>query len=80
MPIYEYECQECSHRFEKIQAHGEEPVITCPECEGEVKRVISLSNPKRWKPSTETKMVQQGSRQIPVHQTEDGHWEQGGIR
>ena len=82
MPIYEYECQnkECGHRLEKRQAYGEEPVTICPKCEGEVKRVISVSHPKKWKPSTETRMVQQGPRQVPVHQTEDGHWEQGGIR
>ena len=80
MPNYEYECQDCDHRFEKLQAYGEEPVTTCPKCQGEVKRLISVSHPKRWKPSTETKTHRVGNHDIPIHQTEDGHWEQGGIR
>ena len=81
MPIYEYECQEenCGHRFEKIQAMGEEPVTTCPKCEGVVRKLISMPRPKSWKPSEEIKMQPAGKHQIPVHQTKDGHWEQGGI-
>jgi len=40
MPIYEYECQQCGIRFERLQKFSDLPVITCPECEGEVKRLI----------------------------------------
>lgn len=32
MPIYEYECQKCHHRFEKIQGFSDEPLKVCPEC------------------------------------------------
>jgi putative FmdB family regulatory protein len=30
MPIYEYKCQKCGHKFEKL-VFGEEE-IKCPEC------------------------------------------------
>ena len=30
MPIYEYRCQSCDHRFEVLVRGGEEPL--CPEC------------------------------------------------
>jgi putative FmdB family regulatory protein len=41
MPLYEYECQKCGHRFEKIQKFSDKPVKKCPECGGKVKQVIS---------------------------------------
>jgi putative FmdB family regulatory protein len=40
MPTYEYECQECGIHFERRQRITEEPLKTCPECKGEVRRVI----------------------------------------
>jgi len=41
MPTYEYVCEECGHRFEKFQSMTEEPVKTCPECGGRVRRLLS---------------------------------------
>ncbi len=41
MPIYEYKCTVCGHRFEKLQSISEEPVKTCPVCGGAVKKLIS---------------------------------------
>lgn len=41
MPIYEYECQACSHRFERIQKFTDGTVRRCPECGGSVERLIS---------------------------------------
>jgi len=41
MPTYEYECKHCGHLFERFQSMMEDPVKKCPECDGEVKRLIS---------------------------------------
>lgn len=32
MPIYEYACRSCEHRFETIQKAREDPLKDCPEC------------------------------------------------
>lgn len=32
MPIYEYACGTCEHRFETIQRASEEPLKDCPVC------------------------------------------------
>jgi len=41
MPTYEYECRDCGHAFERFQGINEDPIDTCPECEGRVRRLIS---------------------------------------
>lgn len=41
MPLYEYECKPNHHRFEVRHGINESPVHTCPECGGEVRRVIN---------------------------------------
>ena len=40
MPLYEYQCNSCGVRFERLRHMDEEPVKTCPECEGEVRRLF----------------------------------------
>ena len=41
MPIYEYECGACGHRFELIQKHTDKRVRTCPECKArKVERLV----------------------------------------
>ena len=41
MPIYEYECRECGHRFEAIVRLNESP--DCPSCQSaKLERLISL--------------------------------------
>ncbi len=40
MPTYEYRCKECLHEFEAFQPMSAEPLKACPECEGELKRLI----------------------------------------
>ena len=40
MPLYEYRCLPNEHRFEVRQSISEDPVATCPECGGPVRRVI----------------------------------------
>ncbi len=41
MPLYEYLCKKCGHRFEKIQKFSDKMVKKCPECGGQVEQVIS---------------------------------------
>jgi putative FmdB family regulatory protein len=41
MPIYEYQCASCGHRFERIQKFSDPPVASCPACGGEVQKLIS---------------------------------------
>ena len=40
MPIYEYECNACRQRFEKLQSFSDEPIRVCPHCAGETRRVL----------------------------------------
>src|SRR5271170_5266636 len=41
MPLYEYECEKCGHRFEKIQKFSDKMVKKCPKCGGRVEQMIS---------------------------------------
>lgn len=41
MPLYEYECERCDHRFERIQKFSDPPVETCPKCGGPVHKLMS---------------------------------------
>ncbi len=41
MPLYEYQCSKCGHRFEKIQKFSDKKIRKCPQCGGPVEQVIS---------------------------------------
>jgi len=41
MPLYEYECKKCHHRFERIQKYSDPHVKKCPDCGGAVEQVVS---------------------------------------
>src|SRR6267142_2596918 len=41
MPLYEYECDACGHRFEKIQKYSDPREDTCPKCGGPVHKLMS---------------------------------------
>ena len=41
MPLREYQCKKCKHRFEKIQKFSDKPLKKCPECGGPLEDVIS---------------------------------------
>jgi putative FmdB family regulatory protein len=41
MPLYEYQCKKCGHRFERIQKFSDPPVKRCPECGGKVEQLLS---------------------------------------
>ena len=40
MPLYEYVCTKCKHRFEKIQKFSDPKIKKCPECGGKVEQVL----------------------------------------
>jgi len=44
MPIYEYECSTCDKVFEVQQRISDDPLSTCPECGGDVKKLVSMSS------------------------------------
>ena len=42
MPLYEYRCKSCKHRFEKIQKFSDDPIRVCPKCAEEaVEQMVS---------------------------------------
>ena len=40
MPTYEYTCRSCGHTFDIVQAMSDEPLMVCPECGGELRKVF----------------------------------------
>ena len=44
MPVYEYECDGCRKVFEVQQRMVDAPLTVCPECGGEVRKLISMSS------------------------------------
>ena len=40
MPTYDYKCLDCGHTFEEFQKISDEPLTTCPACNGHIKRLI----------------------------------------
>jgi putative FmdB family regulatory protein len=43
VPLYEYQCKKCKHRFEKIQKFSDRAVKKCPQCGGPVEKLLSAS-------------------------------------
>jgi len=41
MPLREYQCKKCKHRFEKIQRFSDKPLKKCPECGGPLEQLLS---------------------------------------
>lgn len=41
MPIYEYQCESCSYKFEVKQSIKDDPIATCERCGKPVRRLIS---------------------------------------
>lgn len=46
MPIFEYQCQRCGHKFETLvfrSSDGKDAEVTCPSCgDNRCNRVVSL--------------------------------------
>jgi putative FmdB family regulatory protein len=44
MPIYEYQCSNCSKRHEIWQKISNQPKKVCPDCSGPLHKLISMSS------------------------------------
>ncbi|MFV0437181.1 MAG: FmdB family zinc ribbon protein [Desulfopila sp.] len=44
MPVYEYECKSCHKVLEVQQKIADKPLTTCPDCAGELKKLMSMSS------------------------------------
>jgi putative FmdB family regulatory protein len=41
MPTYQYRCRECGEDLEVQQSFHDDPLTTCPSCEGSLRKVFS---------------------------------------
>ncbi|KUP97606.1 FmdB family zinc ribbon protein [Thermobifida cellulosilytica] len=41
MPTYQYACTECGADLEVVQSFSDDPLTTCPECQGRLRKVYS---------------------------------------
>lgn len=41
MPTYEYACNDCAHNFEITQKFSDAALTSCPECDGNLRKVFS---------------------------------------
>src|SRR5215467_9417402 len=41
MPLYEYECEACGHRFEVIQRFSDPLIESCPKCGSHVRKLVA---------------------------------------
>jgi putative FmdB family regulatory protein len=44
MPLYEYSCAGCEKVLEVMQKFSDAPLAACPECNGPVTKLVSLSS------------------------------------
>ena len=44
MPVYEYECKACEKVFEIQQKMADAPLTKCPECDGPITKLMSMSS------------------------------------
>jgi putative FmdB family regulatory protein len=41
VPTYQYACTACGEQLEVVQSFSDEPLTTCPTCEGRLRKVFS---------------------------------------
>ena len=41
MPLYEYQCAKCGEKIEVIRSFSDPPLVVCPNCGGELKKLLS---------------------------------------
>jgi putative FmdB family regulatory protein len=40
MPTYGYRCSNCGHQFEVVQRMTDEPLASCPKCQGKLTKML----------------------------------------
>ena len=40
MPTYEYACKSCGEHLEVVQSFNDDPLTTCPNCGGQLRKVF----------------------------------------
>ncbi len=43
MPTYEYACRDCGQHLEVVQSFRDEPLTTCPHCDGALRKVFAAA-------------------------------------
>jgi putative FmdB family regulatory protein len=43
MPTYEYACRSCGEHLEVVQSFRDDALTTCPNCQGELRKVFSAA-------------------------------------
>jgi putative FmdB family regulatory protein len=43
MPTYEYACRSCGEHLEVVQSFKDDALTTCPNCQGELRKVFSAA-------------------------------------
>lgn len=43
MPTYEYACKDCGEHLEVVQSFKDDPLTTCPNCQGALRKVFSAA-------------------------------------
>jgi putative FmdB family regulatory protein len=43
MPTYEYACRQCGEHLEVVQSFKDDALTTCPNCQGELRKVFSAA-------------------------------------
>jgi putative FmdB family regulatory protein len=41
MPIFDFICKQCGHKFDRMVSNAEKNNVRCPECGAEVRQVLS---------------------------------------
>ncbi|HUH71321.1 MAG TPA: FmdB family zinc ribbon protein [Mycobacterium sp.] len=41
MPTYSYECTECGNRFDIVQTFTDDPLTTCKQCSGRLRKLFN---------------------------------------
>ena len=44
MPLYEYRCTRCKHEVEALQKMSDPLLISCPRCDGKLKKLMSSNS------------------------------------